>query len=60
MKQNNRREFLKKVTLAGVGLTLLNKSFGENNFPETGIPEDNIFTLPPLPYGYDALEITFN
>ncbi len=57
-QKNNRREFLKKVTLAGVGLTLLNKSFGEeNNFiSEFGIPEDNMFTLPPLPYAYDALD----
>ena len=58
-KENtNRREFLKKVTLAGVGLTLLNKSFAEenNSVIETGIPEDNMFTLPPLPYAYDALE----
>ena len=57
-ENNNRREFLKKVTLAGVGLTFLNKSFGEeNNFiSDLGIPEDNLFTLPPLPYAYDALE----
>lgn len=57
-ENNSRREFLKKATLAAAGLTLLNKSFGkENNFEtELGIPEDNMFTLPPLPYPYDALE----
>lgn len=57
-ENNNRREFLKKVTLAGAGLALISKSFGkENNFEsELGIPEDNMFTLPALPYAYDALE----
>ena len=62
--KNNRRDFLKKVTLAGAGLAFIGKSFGsENNFAsavapigESGIPEDNLFTLPPLPYAYDALE----
>ena len=55
---NERRDFLKKVALAGAGIAFIGKSFGsENNFPsESGIPEDNMFKLPPLPYGYDALE----
>ena len=51
-----RREFFKKGVLAGIGLTLLNKSFGNDLENESGIPEDNMFTLPPLPYAYDALE----
>jgi Fe-Mn family superoxide dismutase len=53
-----RREFFKKGLLAGAGLALLNNSFGnENNLKsESGIPEDNMFTLPALPYSYDALE----
>ena len=68
-EKNNRRDFLKKVTLAGAGLAFIggspllrSNSFGRNNnneeifSSESGIPEDNMFTLPPLPYGYDALE----
>ena len=52
-----RREFFKRGILAGAGLALLNNSFGnENNLSsESGIPEDNMFKLPPLPYAYDAL-----
>jgi Fe-Mn family superoxide dismutase len=53
---STRREFFKKGILAGAGLMMLNKSFGDENFSEPGIPEDNMFTLPPLPYAYDALE----
>jgi len=56
-----RREFFKKGILTGAGLTLLNHSFGKetdldvqsetlNRKPETD------FTLPPLPYEYNALE----
>ena len=53
---STRREFFRKGILAGAGIALLNKSFGENSFSESGIPEDNIFSLPSLPYAYDALE----
>lgn len=56
-----RRDFFKKGLLAGAGFAFLNNSFGSeinlaaepgtfNLKPETG------FTLPPLPYAYDALE----
>src|ERR1017187_799957 len=61
-ENNDRREFLKKAALAGVGLAFIGKSFGMENYKknipssESGIPEDNMFTLPPLPYAYDALE----
>ena len=57
-ENNDRRDFLKKVALASAGLALLNNSFGkENNLKiSSGIPEDNMFTLPPLPYAFDALE----
>ena len=57
-ENNDRRDFLKKVTLAGAGLAFISKSFGkENDFSiGSGVPEDNMFTLPPLPYAYDALE----
>ena len=53
-----RRDFFKKGLLAGAGLALLNNTFGsETNFAaESGVPEDNMFKLPALPYGYDALE----
>jgi len=55
---STRREFFKKGVLAGVGIILLNKSFSKenNSEKELGIPEDNMFSLPVLPYGYDALE----
>ncbi len=53
---STRREFFKKGILAGAGIALINKSFGSNSESELGIPEDNMFTLPPLPYAYDALE----
>ena len=57
-ENNDRRDFLKKVALAGAGIAFIGKSFAsENNFETgSGIPEDNMFTLPPLPYAYDALE----
>lgn len=53
-KHSNRRDFLKKIALGGVGITLLNNSFAENNSP--GFPAEDLFTLPSLPYAYDALE----
>src|ERR1035437_7831688 len=60
-ENNNRREFLKKAALAGAGLAFIGNSFGRDNnagnlLSGFGIPEDNMFTLPPLPYAYDALE----
>lgn len=51
---STRREFFKKGILAGAGIAMLNKSF--SNKVLFGIPEDNMFTLPLLPYRYDALE----
>ena len=55
---STRREFFKKGILAGAGIALLNNSFGRENDSsnEFGIPEDNMFALPSLPYAYDALE----
>ncbi|MBI4946622.1 MAG: superoxide dismutase [Bacteroidetes bacterium] len=62
-ENNDRREFLKKVTLAGAGIAFIGKAFGnENNLaiPSVGEPvnlnSETDFTLPPLPYAYDALE----
>ena len=58
---STRREFFKKGILAGAGIALLNKSFAKparsaGGEVLSGIPEDNTFALPALPYGYDALE----
>lgn len=47
-----RREFFKKGILAGAGLALLNTSLGS----EAEQAAEPSFSLPPLPYGYDALE----
>ena len=49
-----RRDFFKKGILAGAGLALLNNSWGSTTDP--GVEPETEFTLPPLPYGYDALE----
>ncbi len=49
-----RREFFKKGILASAGFALLNHSFGSEANAEPG-PETG-FTLPALPYAYDALE----
>lgn len=60
-KNNDRRDFLKKITLAGAGLAFINNSFGsENNLTiqseGLNLQPGTDFTLPPLPYAYDALE----
>lgn len=56
----SRREFLQKSLLAGIGITVLGKSAlqaGENNQPaEKSVAAPLQFSLPKLPYGYDALE----
>lgn len=51
-----RREFFKKGILAGAGIALLNKSFGNPIDSKSEAPAEDLFTLPALPYGYDALE----
>ena len=53
-----RREFFKKGLLAGAGLALLNNSFGneKDHSTELELPTDDLYSLPPLPYAYDALE----
>lgn len=51
---STRREFFKKGILSGAGLALLNSSFGSESTP--GDEPVTAFTLPPLPYAYDALE----
>lgn len=57
---SNRREFLQKSLLAGIGLTVLGKSALEGKgftAPEAKVVDGLFqFTLPLLPYGYDALE----
>lgn len=58
--KNNRRQFIKKVTLAGlagIALPALSNAFAENetdNLSESFA--DDFFSLPMLGYGYDALE----
>lgn len=54
---STRREFLQKSLLAGIGISVLGKSVlnaGESS--SELILLDEKYTLPPLPYGYDALE----
>lgn len=55
-KDNSRRTFIKNSALlavAGAGLHLA----GNKLVAASGLfPEDNAFTLPPLPYSFDALE----
>lgn len=52
----SRREFFKKGILAGAGIALLNKSFGNSIDSKSEVHAEDLFTLPALPYGYDALE----
>lgn len=53
-----RREFFKKGILAGAGFALINSAFAsESSNAVTSNEQSAIgFTLPALPYGYDALE----
>lgn len=57
-KENTRRDFLKKtalLTVAGAGLRIAgNKVFADDVF--SAAAEGDTFTLPALPYTYDALE----
>lgn len=56
----SRREFLQKSLLAGIGITVLGKSAlhagGSNESAEQMVVNAAQFSLPRLPYGYDALE----
>lgn len=59
---SSRRNFLKKSAALALGAiastAIVNKAFSSNTLPEakTISPEGEKFTLPPLPYNYDALE----
>lgn len=54
---SSRREFLQKSLLAGIGISVLGKSVLNAGNSSSGlILLDGKYTLPPLPYGYDALE----
>ncbi|MCW3083196.1 MAG: Superoxide dismutase [Bacteroidetes bacterium] len=61
-KENSRRDFLIKSAALVIGSitasSILNKAFASGNFAETIFiePDGGKFTLPALPYGYDALE----
>lgn len=52
--QNSRREFIRKTALVAASGALLGSSL--QVFGEEAGPLENTFTLPPLPYAYDALE----
>lgn len=57
--QNSRRDFLLKSMLAGIGISLLGKnilSAAEKKEYFTFIDTPGPYTLPALPYAYDALE----
>lgn len=51
---NSRREFLRKSALVAVSGALLSNTM--DVFAEETTVSENSFTLPPLPYAYDALE----
>lgn len=59
---NTRRDFLLKSATLVIGTltasSILNQAFASGNFPENNFisPDGGKFTLPALPYGYDALE----
>src|SRR3954468_6789688 len=59
---NSRRDFLRKSAALVIGSitasSILNNAFASGNFSEKSIlpPDGGKFTLPALPYGYDALE----
>jgi Fe-Mn family superoxide dismutase len=61
---NSRRDFIKKSAAMALGTiaatTFINKAMAststENEFVEDAIIEDGKFTLPALPYAYEALE----
>lgn len=52
MKNNSRRDFIKKSTVLTVGATLL----GASSFNAVAQDKAAAFSLPPLPYDYNALE----
>ena len=62
IQQNGRRDFLKKgalLTVVGLAANTFLSGVSGANSPASGNLPDSMhgkFTLPPLPYGYDALE----
>jgi superoxide dismutase, Fe-Mn family len=59
--KNSRRDFLKKSAILAAGAitasSILNKAFASGNFADDiFITDGGKFSLPALPYGYDALE----
>src|SRR5713226_5634846 len=60
--ENSRRDFLKKSAALVVGTitasSILNQAFASGNFSENSFssPDGGKYTLPALPYAYDALE----
>jgi len=59
-KENNaslkgRREFIRQTALGGLAVAAI-PSLLKSEPSDSLFSEENVFTLPPLPYGYDALE----
>lgn len=56
---NNRRDFIKKSALALAAITAgsaIGNTLGTNGFLESSLVDGGKYTLPALPYAYDALE----
>ncbi|MEY4917312.1 MAG: hypothetical protein RL616_1225 [Verrucomicrobiota bacterium] len=51
-----RRQAIKTTALAGAALASLPSVIAQTNSPATTVAPSGPFTLPPLPYAYDALE----
>jgi superoxide dismutase, Fe-Mn family len=60
--ENSRRDFIKKSAALVIGTftatSILNQAFASGNFSSENylLPDGGKFSLPALPYGYDALE----
>jgi Fe-Mn family superoxide dismutase len=54
--KNNRRSFIKNTLISGAGLSLLPFAAGAENLFTAEGPANPVFTLPDLPYAFNALE----
>ncbi len=53
---SSRRDFLKQGLLGGASLITLSKAIGQINLTHANETEETAFSLPSLPYAYNALE----
>ena len=53
---SSRRDFLKQGLLGGASLITLSKAIGQINLTHANETEETAFSLPSLPYVYNALE----